>query len=126
VLALCSLARPGRLLSGIEGHPDTIAQAGVAASAAMISPPLWTRKPALAAACAPSYACTVRWRCIRARCDDRERDTMPRMRNLRRRLPFGGHEPAPFTFDQVMAQVDTLVDEALWWPVRETDFVEAG
>lgn len=29
-----------------------------------------------------------------------------------------------FTFDQVMAQVDTLVDEVLWWPVRESELAE--
>ena len=33
--------------------------------------------------------------------------------------PSGAMNLHHFTFDQVMAQVDTLVDEVLWWPVQE-------
>lgn len=29
-----------------------------------------------------------------------------------------------FTFDLVMAQVDALVDDPLWWPVRDVEAVE--
>jgi len=29
-----------------------------------------------------------------------------------------------FTFNQAMAQVDTLVDEVLWRPVREPELAE--
>ena len=39
--------------------------------------------------------------------------------------PSGAMNLHHFTFDQVMAQVDTLVDEVLWWPVREPEMVEA-
>jgi len=38
--------------------------------------------------------------------------------------PSGAMNLHHFTFDQVMAQVDTLVDEALWWPVRKPELVE--
>jgi len=37
--------------------------------------------------------------------------------------PSGAMNLHHFTFDQVMAQVDTLVDEVLWWPVREPQLV---
>jgi heterodisulfide reductase subunit A len=39
--------------------------------------------------------------------------------------PSGAMNLHHFTFDQVMAQVDTLVDEALWWPVQEPEALEA-
>ena len=38
--------------------------------------------------------------------------------------PSGAMNLHHFTFDQVMAQVDTLVDEVLWWPVRDDQALE--
>ena len=40
--------------------------------------------------------------------------------------PSGAMNLHHFTFDQVMAQVDTLVGEELWWPVGEAEMAEVG
>jgi len=39
--------------------------------------------------------------------------------------PSGAMNLHHFTFDQVMAQVDTLLDDLLWWPVRKTEPAES-